>query len=295
MTTAEQWQTRVGIDWVAFGMLQLTLTDALLKWLVPNYPLLQIAFIRFVLAALLLAVFSRYTTGWASLRTRRLPLRLGRSLLSIGSMVCFMLAVAQMELADAIAVTFAGPLFVAALSGPLLGERVGVHRWGAVLVGFVGVLLIVRPGSGVLSSGAGFALGAAVFHSLLMLSQRALSRTESNLAIVMFDILGAAAVTAFFMPAQWITPTATDLALLMALGLLTVGVLMTLAQAYRLAPAAVLAPFDYTGLFWGILFGFAIWGDLPDAAVVTGSVVIVGSGLYILQRETMSHRRHDGR
>ncbi len=293
MISPEQRQTQVGIGWVVFGMLQLTLTDVLLKWLVPNYPLLQIAFVRFSFAALLLAMFSRYTTGWGSLRTRRLPLLLGRSLLSLGSMVCFMLAVAQMELADAIAVTFAGPLFVAVLSGPLLGEHVGVHRWGAVIVGFVGVLLIVRPGSGVVSSGAGFALGAAAFHSLLMLSQRALSRTESNLAIVMFDILGAAVVTAFFMPSQWIMPTAADLALLMALGLLTVGVLMTLAQAYRLAPAAVLAPFDYTSLFWGILFGFAIWGDLPGAAVVAGSVVIVSSGLYILHRETMSHRRHE--
>ena len=290
MTSPEHWHTRIGIGWAVTSTLQLSLIDVLLKWLIPNYPVLQIAFVRFSFAVLLLAIFLSRTSGWSSLRTRRLPALMGRSLLSLGSMICFTLALARMELADAIGVTFAGPLFMTLLSVPLLGERVGPHRWAALGVGFAGVLLMVRPGAGIVGSGAFYALGAAVFYSLTIISQRVLVRTESNLAIVTFNLIGCALAAALFMPFQWVTPTALDLGLLMALGLLTIGAQLALAQACRLTPVAVLAPFDFTIVVWAVPLGFVIWGDLPDAAVVAGAMVVAGSGVYILRREA-PHRR----
>ncbi len=284
--SAERQQVAYGIAWVILAVLLLATMDALLKWMVARYPVLQIVFLRNVIALLPVAIYLWRGPGWAGMRTRRLPALLGRSLLSLIAMALLTLALGHMQLAEATAVLFAAPLLVTALSMPLLAERVGIHRWAAVLVGFAGVLIMVRPGAGVLGIGAVFALGSALFYALTMIAIRYLSRTESTAAIVSYNQIGIAAVAGVFMPFQWVTPTPIDAALFLALGLLAGFGQLALTEACRLAPVSVLAPFDYVSMLWAVLLGFWIWRELPDAFVIIGTVFVAASGIYIVYRET---------
>ena len=284
--SAERRQGAYGIIWVIIAVLLLATMDALLKWMVARYPVLQIVFLRNVIALLPVAVYIWRGPGWAAMRTDRLPALLGRSLLSLVAMALLTLALGRMQLAEATAVLFVAPLFVTALSIPLLAEHVGIHRWAAVLFGFAGVLIMVRPGAGVLGFGAVLALGSALFYALTMIAIRYLSRTESTAAIVGYNQIGIAAVTGVFMPIQWVTPTPIDTALFVALGLLGGFGQLALTKACRLAPVSVLAPFDYTSMLWAVLLGFWIWRELPDAFVIVGAVIVAASGIYIVHHET---------
>ena len=260
--------------------------DALLKWMVERYPVLQIVFLRNVIALLPVAVHIWQGPGWRAMRTNRLPALLGRSLLSLIATALLILALGRMQLAEATAVLFVAPLFVTALSMPLLAEHVGIHRWAAVLLGFAGVMIMIRPGAGVLGFGAVLALGSALFYALTMIAIRYLARTESTAAIVGYNQIGIAVVTGAFMPIQWVTPTLIDTALFVALGLLAGFGQLALTKACRLAPVSVLAPFDYTTMLWAVLLGYWIWGELPDVFVIVGVVIVAASGIYIVRRET---------
>lgn len=284
--SAERRQVAFGIVWVIVAVLLLATMDALLKWMVARYPVLQIVFLRNVIALLPVAVYILRGPGWAAMRTDRLPALLGRSLLSLIAIALLTLALGRMQLAEATAVLFVAPLFVTALSVPLLAERVGVHRWAAVLFGFAGVLIMIRPGAGVLGFGAVLALGSALFYALTMIAIRYLSRTESTAAIVGYNQIGMAVVTGAFMPVQWVTPTPVDAVLFVGLGLLAGFGQLALTKACSLAPVSVLAPFDYTSMLWAVLLGFWIWHELPDAFVIVGAVIVAASGIYIVRHET---------
>ena len=283
---ADRRQVAYGIIWVIIAVLLLATMDALLKWMVARYPVLQIVFLRNVIALIPVAVYIWRGPGWVAMRTDRLPALLGRSLLSLVAIALLTLALGRMQLAEATAVLFVAPLFVTALSIPLLAEHVGIHRWAAVLFGFAGVLIMVRPGAGVLGFGAVLALGSALFYALTMIAIRYLSRTESTAAIVGYNQIGMAAVTGAFMPFQWVTPTPMDAALFVALGLLAGFGQLALTKACRLAPVSVLAPLDYTSMLWAVLLGFLIWRELPDAFVIVGAVIVAASGICIVRRET---------
>ena len=284
--SAERRHVAFGIIWVIIAVLLLATMDALLKWMVARYPVLQIVFLRNVIALLPVAVYILRGPGWTAMRTDRLPALLGRSLLSLVAIALLTLALGRMQLAEATAVLFVAPLFVTALSVPLLAERVGVHRWAAVLFGFAGVLIMIRPGAGVLGFGAVLALGSALFYALTMIAIRYLSRTESTAAIVGYNQIGMAVVTGAFMPVQWVTPTPVDAVLFVGLGLLAGFGQLALTKACRLAPVSVLAPFDYTSMLWAVLLGFWIWRELPDAFVIVGAVIVAASGIYIVRHET---------
>ena len=278
-------QTEQGIAWVLVAILLLSMMDVLLKWMANRYPVLEIVFIRNIVGMLPLSIFLLREKGWRVLITNRLPAHFGRSILSLIAMACFTSSLGQMKLADATAVLFSAPLFMTALSGPLLTERVGMHRWLAVVIGFGGVLIVLRPGKGVFEMGALLCVTAAVFYALTTIAIRSLSKTESTAAIVCYNQIGIGLFTAFFMPAQWITPTLTDIALFFVLGLLGGAGQIALTQACRLAPLSLLAPLDYTGMLWAVLFGYLVWGELPDTFVIFGVVLVALSALYLLHRE----------
>jgi drug/metabolite transporter (DMT)-like permease len=176
---------------------------------------------------------------------------------------------------------------------PLLGEQVGVRRWSAVVVGFMGVLLMTRPGAEALAPGALLALSGAVFYALAMISIRKLSRTEHPTAIVFYFTLFATLAAAASLPfGQWVTPKSlTDLGLLITIGLIGGFAQFAMTHAFRLAPIAIVAPFDYLAVVFAMVLGYAVWGDLPDAWILGGAAVVILSGLYILHRETVLARR----
>jgi drug/metabolite transporter (DMT)-like permease len=266
--------------------------DALIKHLAEAYSPLQIIFFRNLFAFLpLLPVLAR-GGGLGLLRTQRLGSHLGRAAMGFGAMLCFFTAFALMPLADVVAISLSAPIFITALSVPLLAERVGPRRWAAVTVGFVGVLIMVRPSASVISEPAVFLpLAGAVLYALALIAMRKLGATERAPTTVFYFTLACTVMSALAQPFVWRTPDLVGLALLVCVGLLGGSAQLLMTQALRLAPAAVVAPFDYTALVFSIGFGLAFWGDVPDRLLLVGAAIVIASGLYILHRETLRRRQ----
>lgn len=280
-----------GIGCAVAGMLGMAIMDTCAKFLGEGYAVSQIVLVRNAIGALAVFAYVVFSgAGLASLKPRRPGLLVVRSLLNIAAAFLFFTGLRYLPLADAFAVVFAAPLFITALSVPVLGEHVGLRRWAAVIVGFLGVLVVVQPGTASFRIEALLPLSAALAYALSMLVGRKLTRDLSTAAIMFWPSVGAVLVTLFMMPAQWQTPGLPDSGVFLLMG--TIGTLgmSLITQGYRHAPAAVIAPFDYTVLFWGVIFGWAIWGDIPASNVWAGAAILVASGLYILHRETRKPR-----
>jgi drug/metabolite transporter (DMT)-like permease len=262
--------------------------DVLIKLLrAEGYSVLQIFFFRSAVALIPIAVVIHAEGGMARLRTRRIGGHFGRTLLTMGFLLCFFWALSLLPLASVYSITFASPLLITALSVPLLGEKVGPRRWAAVLVGFVGILVILRPGGDAFSLGGMVALASTLFYATAMILVRQLSRTESNASIVFWFSIFATALSALVLPWAWTTPDGwLPWAMLIAVGLLGGTGQVFITEAYRRADAAVVSPFQYTSLLWGVGYGWLIFADVPSAGVLAGGAIVIGSGLYILHRET---------
>jgi drug/metabolite transporter (DMT)-like permease len=280
-------EVRRGILFVVASILVFSVVNAIVKWLVVRYSVVEIIFFRSSFALLPCLYLIATHGGMPVLRTRRLHEHITRSALQFISMMCIFTAFGLMPLADAVAITFSSPLFLTVLSIPLLGEQVRVHRWTAVVVGFIGVLIILPPGSGMLKSGALFALTNAIMNALLTIAVRRMSVTEASTALVFYQTLVTAVIALVLLPLFWTSPSLLDIGLFAAAGLLSGIGQYWWTQAYRFLPAAVAAPFSYTSMVWSLILGYAVWGDIPTAAVLCGAVVVVASGLYILYREAI--------
>ncbi|AWB07465.1 EamA/RhaT family transporter (plasmid) [Azospirillum humicireducens] len=269
--------------------------DTLIKFLTAGYPVPQLMFVRSLVAFLLVGGYTLWRGGGlAAMRTRRPWGHVWRAFAGLISMGCFFYAFRELPLADVYVLSFAGPLFITALSAPLLGEPVGWRRWAAVVVGFGGVVVMAQPSAGAPLVPVLVGLCAALFYALAALAVRGLSRTETSASIVLYLLLTTTVVSGVLTVPVWTAPTADALGLMALVGVLGAGAQVLLTQAFRRAPPAVVAPFEYTGMVWASLFGWVVFGDLPTAPVLLGAMVIIGSGLYILHRETMVARRRLG-
>ncbi len=274
-----------GIACMLTAVFVFSVQDAVVKWITADYPVMQVIFFRGVFGMISCAVIVWRDGGWAKARTRRLGAHLWRGGLILGALISFYLAISMMPLADVVAIAFSAPLFMTALSVPLLGEHVGARRWAAVGVGFVGVVIVVRPGAGVLEPAALLAIVSSVLFAIGMTVTRRLSRSESSATILLYFTLLNIVVGGAFMPFQWVTPPLADGLLLASIGLTgSIGAYL-MFEAFRLTPVAVVAPFEFSALIWAMLFGYLVWGDVPGGAVFLGAAVVVGSNLYIVHRE----------
>ncbi len=270
---------------MAAAILSFSVQDAAIKWLSRDYGLAQIIFFSRILAVPLAVLLAYRSGGLAQLRAKRPLLQVARASLTICDMLCFTAAVWLMPLADAITIGFAAPLFMTMLSVPLLKERVGPRRWTAVLLGFIGVLIVLQP------SGAGYglpslyALGSALAFSLLIILTRVLTATE-NVPCLMFWNSGIVASAMFIlMLPEWRTPTGWGIwAFALSAGIGAVAQLL-ITEAFRLGEVSLLAPIQYTSLLWAGFFGYVIFSDAPTMTLLIGAVVIVASALYIIERE----------
>lgn len=276
-----------GIGLFVLAIALLAVMDVLIKWLSAGYSTPQILFFR--------SLFGLVPLGWLVwrggmkvLRAHRPAALAARGLIHAGAAFSFFYALRFLPLADAYAIAFTAPLFLTALSGPLLGERVGVRRWSAVIVGFLGVLVMLRPGGdagGVHWLGSAAALTGALCYAVMHAYTRKLSRTESNGAIVLYATATITLASGLTLPFAFVLPTPGDFALLVLVGLIAgIGMLM-MTHALRVAPVSVLAPFEYTVMIWGVLYGAVVFGDMPDEWLFIGGAVVVASNLYILHRE----------
>jgi drug/metabolite transporter (DMT)-like permease len=275
-----------GIYFMILAVFLFSCMDALIKWTAADYPIGQIVFFRNIFAFIPVMIFVRQAGGIAVLRTKHIGGHLVRGFVGVTAMICVFTAFALLPLGEAVALSLSGPIFLTALSVPMLGEKVGVRRWSAVLVGFIGILVMTRPGAGVFQPAALFAIGGALFYALAMISVRRLNQTESAAAIVFYFTLFAAAVGALSLPFQWTSPDLEGLVMLVGIGLIGGLAQLAMTQAFRLSPVALIAPFDYGALVFAVSFGYIIWGDVPDGYIIVGSLIVIASGLYILHRET---------
>jgi drug/metabolite transporter (DMT)-like permease len=279
-----------GIALYTWAILVMSAMDTVIKWLSADYPTIQIVFFRSLFGLVPLVVLVVRAGGPATFRTSRPGIHLLRGLISLGAAFFFFYAFRTLPLADAYAIAFAAPLLVTALSVPMLGEHVGPRRWAAVVVGFIGVAVMLRPGSagvaGFLSLGALAALAGTFLYALNVTLIRRYSRTETNAALILYSTMVMVAGSLPFLPSAFVMPDATGWLLLITTGLLGGIGLLAITEAFRIAPVAIVAPFEYTAMLWAVLFGWIFWGDLPDAWIIAGSAIVIGSGLYILHRET---------
>jgi drug/metabolite transporter (DMT)-like permease len=266
--------------------------DALIKHLTATYSPLQVIFFRNLFAFLPLLPILARGDGLSLLRTQRLGAHIGRAVMGFGAMICFFTAFSLMPLADVVAIALSAPIFITALSVPLLAEQVGPRRWAAVLVGFVGVLVMVRPGAAsLIGPVALLPLLGAVLYALALIAMRKLGATERAPTTVFYFTLVCTALSGLAQPFVWRMPDLLDFVLLVCVGLLGGAAQLLMTQALRIAPAAVVAPFDYSALVFSIGFGFAFWGEVPDWMLLLGAAIVVASGLYILHRETLRRGR----
>jgi drug/metabolite transporter (DMT)-like permease len=263
-----------------------SIMDALVKWLGSSYPTVQLVFFRSLFAFVPIAFLIFHGGLGNALRMTDRRGHLIRAAVGILALGAFFYAFANMRLADAVAIGFAAPIFVTALSVPLLGERVGPRRWCAVLLGFAGVMVMLRPGAAVFDPVAVVPLVGVVFYALAAIMVRRLSKTETSAAIVFYFTLSCTLISGLLLPFFWVTPDAADFALLACVGLIGGLAQITITNAFRLADVAVIMPFEYSAMIWAALLGFFIWGEMPGNHIWLGVAIVTASGLYILYRET---------
>ena len=255
------------------------------KYLSETYPVGQIAFFRCFGALVPCLVIVAMHGGLSSLRTSHLGLHGMRTLFGFVSLTTAFWSFALMPLGDAVAIGYAGPLFVTALSVPLLGDRVGKHRWSAVLVGFVGVLLMAHPSGSVPLTGALVALTNAFFYALSMISLRQLGATETASAMLFYHTIFSTLFGLMLLPFGWVTPDLPGFALLLGIGLIGGASQWLVIHAFRQAPPSSLSPFTYIGLVLALFWGWLVWGEVPTLWLLSGAAIVIAAGLYILHRE----------
>ena len=267
------------------GAAVLTTNVAVLKWLTNSYHVGQILFCRGIFISLPLAFLIWKAGGLKSLRSVNPKGHAVRAVLVIVGIFLFVSGLAYLPIADAIAISFAGPLFITALAQPLLGEHVGWRRWSAVLTGFIGILLIVRPGGGVVQWAVLFPLTASLAGALRDLLTRHLSSQETTVAILFSTTLGVILASLVTIPFVWVPVPLVDWGWFALSGFLVGFAHFLMIETFRYGEATLVAPFKYSGVIWAGLLGYLIWGDIPDFITIVGVSILVLSGIYILHRE----------
>lgn len=305
-------QTRlIGILLALGGAITLSVNDVAIKYLSGSYPLHEIILIRASIGLCLLILMVKLSgAGLKHFRTRRIKGHAFRVSVILISNVAYFVALRSMPLADAVAVAYISPLFVTLLSVAVLGEKIGLHRWGAIICGFLGVLVMVRPGQGVIQFAALLVIVSSFCYASSHMMTRRMRATESAFTFSFYVQMGFVVVSVLmgliagdgkfltsdnvsleFLFRPWIWPLAADVPAFIATGMaVSLGGLMV-SQAYRLCEAAMVAGFEYAGMPMAILWGVVIFGVWPDRTAWLGITLIVGAGLYTLWRETVRRER----
>jgi drug/metabolite transporter (DMT)-like permease len=278
-----------GIGLMLLGVFIFSCNDALGKWMLTTYSVGQMLFVRSATALLLLLPFVVREGAKLWRQTPQPLMQLFRIALSTGEVVMFFWAVSYLPLADTITFYMAGPIYVTAFSAVFLGEMVGWRRWAAVVVGFVGVVITMRPSTAALSTPALIAFIGSVAYAGLMVVTRVV-RGTSDIALAFSQVLGTLIFSGLIAPFSWKAAPAGDYLVLAFLGVSAMAALMCVNRSLKIAPASTVVPYQYTMIVWAIIFGYLVFGDVPDAAMLIGAAIIIGAGLFIYWREQIRHR-----
>jgi drug/metabolite transporter (DMT)-like permease len=274
-----------GILFMVGATVLFALSSAAAKWLVAIYPVGEVMFFRSFSACVVCAAVVLPFTGLAVFATRRPRDHIARGLSQSISQTFTVLAFWLMPLAGAIAINFSAPLFAALVAIIWLKERPGPARWTALLAGFFGVLIVTNPGADSLTVGALFALANAVMYGSVTVAVRGMSKTESANTLLMWQMVTVAVFHSFLLLFGFRWPTPIDAAMLILSGITWAVGQYLWTQALQLAPTTAVSPFYYFLLVWALVIGFVVWGDVPTIALLIGSSIVVGSGLFLLWHE----------
>ena len=270
---------------MALGILLLTANDATSKYLVQSHPIGQVVGLRQASTLLVLIPYMIFFSRWSLLRVVDLRGQLMRGTLFIIGSVLIVWSLAELPLATAITMLFISPIFIVILSVPLLGERISRHRWIAVIGGFAGVLIIMRPGGSTFQWALLLPLLAAMVNALRDVITRRLARTETSIAILFWSNIILMTGGFMTLPMGWAPVSTPDAFWFVAAGIFNGTAHFCIIDALRTGEASALAPIRYTALLWAALLGFLVWGEVPELWLLAGAAVIVGSSLYMIRAE----------
>ena len=280
-----------GVIVALLGMLLFALNDTMGKWLVSTYSVGQVVLLRSLAALVVLAPFV-WWMGWRPLFQVEKPrMQVARAVVSTVETMFFYAAVFYLPLADVMTYWLAAPIYIAAVSPFLLGEHVGWRRWTAIAVGFLGVVIALQPSPAMFQSpAAAVSIIGTLFFAFLLISGRSLRNTPDTVLVFWQNVMGVVIGGAFAL-FDWVAPSFRDLVLLGLLGVVAMSAHALINRSLKLTDASVVAPLQYSLLFWAIVFGFIFFGDIPSVPMMTGAVLIVASGLFIFFRETQLKKR----
>lgn len=290
-----------GILFMCLAVLMMPVMNATAKALTADYPIAQVVWARFTGHLVCMTLVFWPKRGWRLFKSARPAIQFARSSIMFASNGAYIAALSTVALANASAIMFMAPILVTALSAPMLGEKVGIRRWGAVVVGFLGALIIIRPGmaqSAFATSGIG--IGLLVFSmasfAIYQILTRQLSNRDSAETNIVYTAVVAAVVMSLIIPSIFVMPTRPlDWALFGVIGAIGGFTQYFVAKALEEAPASVVSPYLYGELLTSAIVGLAIFGDFPDAMTWVGASVVATSGIYIAYREGVIGSRHANR
>jgi drug/metabolite transporter (DMT)-like permease len=295
-----------GIMFKLISAVLFAVMSALIRYLGARYPIGEVVFYRSAFAIVpVMAVYAWRGELAAVVRTERPLGQAGRGAISIVGMFCNFGALARLPLVESNAISFTSPLFAVALAALVLHEHVRIYRWSAVVIGFIGVLVVLAPhlsgdeltvamASATSLAGIAYGVAGSLANAGTVIQTRRLTESESTSSIVFYFSLSCALAGLVTWPFGWINPTGTEFAALAAIGFLGGTAHIFLTESYRYASASVVAPFDYTSMIWALLLGYAMFGETPTAVIVAGSAIIAASGLFVIWREhqlALAHKR----
>ncbi len=283
-----------GILLLLIAIVTFSCSDALSKYLVADLPVTEIAWLRYA-TFLLLMIAPILRAGPAALRSARPGLQMLRGAGMLGSSLLFIAGLAYLPLADATAIGFVSPMFITALSIPMLGETVGARRWLAIAVGLIGVVIIVRPGTGSFQPAALLPALSAASWALALVITRKMSGADGTVTTLAYSAFFPCVALSLTLPFAWVTPTPVQLGFAILYGSVATLAQWLVALAYRQAPASVLAPLSYTQLVWSAALGYLVFGAFPDTWTFAGAAIIMASGLYTAHRERVRARERANR
>ncbi len=283
----------LAISYLLLGMLLLSSMDAVAKMMMDaDYPVVQVMAVRswIILPVMIVWMSLKGRASFNQLKTKRWKAHVSRAAIGFCAPFFFFYALTTMPLADATVLFFTAPFIMTALSIPWFGEKVGLHRWFSIIIGFVGVVIIIQPGSDTFQPSAVLAMIGCIAYSLISLMARWMGDTETSFSMVFYFNLGVGVIASAALPFYWAPILMEHAWLFVAVALLALLGHICLTKAFTIGEIATITPFEYSSLIWAVLFGYLFWGDFPKIHVWAGTGIIVTCGLYILYREKKKSR-----
>jgi drug/metabolite transporter (DMT)-like permease len=290
MTTSESQhhrRTLRGIALLMSAVFMFSAMDTLAKYMLKSYPISALMWARYMVHVVVMLAWLGPRMGAKLFHTSYPSLQILRGVLLVGSTTFFYFALRYLPLAEAAAITFVGPVLTALLSGPMLGDKVSRRQWLAVTLGFAGVLIILRPGGGVLSLAAVFPLATAILFSVYQIVTRKLSGREHPYTSLFYTALVGGAITSFAVPLHWITPTLSQAGFVVCIGFLGGFGHLLLIRAMEHTSPSTLAPFVYSQLIWSTLLAYLVFGDFPEPMTLFGMFIVVAAGMLAVNWKHM--------